>query len=101
VCRSGAITVAELSALHIPSVLVPLPGAPHDHQTKNAQSLERAGGAVLLRDELCTGAALAERLDDVMAPDVLSAMASAAGTLAQPHAAAAIATVVLKVRGES
>jgi undecaprenyldiphospho-muramoylpentapeptide beta-N-acetylglucosaminyltransferase len=100
VCRAGAITVAELTALRIPSVLVPLPGAPHDHQTKNAQAVVRAGGAVLLRDDACTGAALADCLDQVMAPDTLAAMATGAGTLARPRAAEAIASVVLEVRGE-
>ena len=49
VCRAGAMTVAELAVAGVPSVLVPLPGAPGDHQTANARVLERAGGAVVLR----------------------------------------------------
>ncbi len=48
VCRSGAGTIAELTAVGLPAVLVPLPGAPSDHQTRNAQTLERAGAAVMV-----------------------------------------------------
>jgi len=54
ICRAGAATVAELSYLAIPSVLVPLPNAPGDHQTKNAQSLERRGTAIVLSDADCS-----------------------------------------------
>ena len=43
VCRAGAMTVAELAVAGVPAVLVPLPGAPGDHQTANARVLERAG----------------------------------------------------------
>ena len=44
VCRSGATTVAELAVLGVPAVLVPLPGAPGDHQTANARQHADAGG---------------------------------------------------------
>lgn len=101
VCRAGAITVAELTRLAIPSVLVPLPGAPGDHQTKNAQAVVRAGGARLLRDDECTGAALAAALDALLDPDTRAAMAAGAGTLGRHHAAAAIAEVVLEAAGGS
>src|SRR5258707_11941621 len=53
VCRAGAGTIAELTAVGLPAVLVPLPGAPSDHQTRNAQTLERAGAAVMLPDDEC------------------------------------------------
>lgn len=46
-CRSGASTVAELCAAGLPAVLVPFPSAIHDHQTRNAQVLEKAGAAIL------------------------------------------------------
>lgn len=98
ICRAGAITVAELTALGIPSVLVPLPGAPHDHQSKNALAVVRVDGATMLRDQECSGAALYERLETMMAPGTLEAMSSAARRLARPHAAEAIAAVVLDAR---
>lgn len=100
VCRAGAITVAELTALAIPSVLVPLPGAPHDHQTKNAAQVERAGGAVLVSDSQCTGATLALTLDSMMEPTTLDSMVQGAASLAHRGAAHAIADVVLGVRGD-
>ena len=47
VCRAGAGTIAELTVAGLPAVLVPLPGPPSDHQTRNAQTLEQAGAAVM------------------------------------------------------
>lgn len=99
VCRAGATTVAELTALSIPSVLVPLPGAPGDHQTGNARAVVEAGGAVLVPDAQCTGARLAHELDAIMSPSSLADMAESAGSLGRRDAAAAIAKVVLEARG--
>ncbi len=100
VCRAGAITVAELTALAIPSILVPLPGAPNDHQTKNALADVAAGGARMLADKACTGEALASVLDEILDPGTRGAMEAGARSLAHPGAAKAIAAVVLSVRGE-
>jgi UDP-N-acetylglucosamine:LPS N-acetylglucosamine transferase len=99
VCRAGAVTVAELSALGIPSILVPLPGAPNDHQTKNALILERAGAAIVLPDRDCDGVKLSELLDAIASPEVLERMADGARSLARYGSAHAIARVVLDVRG--
>ena len=95
VCRAGAMTVAELAAAGVPSVLVPLPGAPGDHQTANARVLERAGAAVLLPDPDCTPAGLAGAVEALLAdPDRLATMGRAAASVARPDAAAAGARVV-------
>lgn len=95
VCRAGASSVAELTAVGLPSVLVPLPGAPSDHQTRNARSLEAAGAAVLVPDERCDGPTLAEvvvgLLDD---PSRLGTMSAAARALARPDAAGQLADLV-------
>ena len=99
-CRSGAITIAELTALAIPSVLVPLPGAPGDHQTKNALTVVNAGGARMLRDAQCTGPALAAVLDDILEPTTLANMQSASGSLGRRDGATQIARVVLDVSGQ-
>jgi UDP-N-acetylglucosamine:LPS N-acetylglucosamine transferase len=101
VCRSGAITLSELTALGIASVLVPLPGAPDDHQTKNAQTVVAVGGARLIRDADCDGRTLAAALDDIMEPSRLAAMSAAASSLGRRDAARAIAQVVLEVAGAS
>jgi undecaprenyldiphospho-muramoylpentapeptide beta-N-acetylglucosaminyltransferase len=97
VCRAGAMTVAELAAAGVPSVLVPLPGAPGDHQTANARVLERVNGAVLLADGDCDGPRLAIVLDKLLTEDgVLGAMGRAARSLGRPDAADAGAQVVEK-----
>ena len=95
VCRAGAMTVAELAAAGVPSVLVPLPGAPGDHQTANARVLERVGAAVLLPDRDCTAAALVGIVDGLLAdPERLDAMGRAASSVGRPDAADAGARVV-------
>lgn len=52
-CRAGASTISELSAIAKPAVLVPSPNVVADHQTKNAKVLSGAGGAVLLPEKEC------------------------------------------------
>ena len=95
VCRAGAMTVAELAAAGVPSVLVPLPGAPGDHQTANARVLEKVGAAVLLSDAACTPAGLAGVVEELLIDsDRLEAMGRAAKGVARPDAAQAGARVV-------
>jgi UDP-N-acetylglucosamine--N-acetylmuramyl-(pentapeptide) pyrophosphoryl-undecaprenol N-acetylglucosamine transferase len=95
----GATTVAELTALAVPSVLVPLPGAPGDHQTKNAVAVVEAGGALIIADSTCTGAALGEALDTILDPATLAMMSALAATLGRKDAAGSIARVVRAVGG--
>jgi UDP-N-acetylglucosamine:LPS N-acetylglucosamine transferase len=95
VCRAGAMTVAELAVAGVPSVLVPLPGAPGDHQTANARVLERAGAAILLADADCDAEALDVTLDGMLVdPSGLDAMGRRAAALGRHDAAAAGARVV-------
>ena len=95
VCRAGAVTVAELTAAGLPAVLVPLPGAPGDHQNRNADALVAAGAAVTIPDAQLDGARLAATLDDLLAaPGKLSAMRDAARSLARVDAAARVADLV-------
>ncbi|MGA3147941.1 MAG: UDP-N-acetylglucosamine--N-acetylmuramyl-(pentapeptide) pyrophosphoryl-undecaprenol N-acetylglucosamine transferase [Acidimicrobiales bacterium] len=95
VCRAGAMTVAELAAAGVPSILVPLPGAPGDHQTANARVLQRAGAALLLPDPECEAPTLAESIDRLLGdPPGLEGMGRAARSLGRPDAAAAGAGVV-------
>ncbi len=95
ICRAGATTVAELAALAIPAVLVPLPGAPGDHQARNAARVCEAGGAVIVADETCDGAHLADALAPLLDPERRATMARAMGTLGRPEAPRDIARVVL------
>jgi UDP-N-acetylglucosamine--N-acetylmuramyl-(pentapeptide) pyrophosphoryl-undecaprenol N-acetylglucosamine transferase len=92
--RAGASTVAELAAIGLPAVLVPLPGAPGDHQTQNARRLADAGGAVLLADADCDAERLGALLDELVGdPDRRERMAAAARTLGRPDAADAVAAL--------
>jgi len=95
VCRAGAMTVAELAVAGVPSVLVPLPGAPGDHQTANARVLERAGAALVVADGDLDASLLDSELDALLGdPDRLAAMGRAAASLGRTDAAAAGARVV-------
>ena len=91
VCRSGATTVAELTAFGKVAVLVPYPYAIYDHQRGNAEALEAGGAAEMILDQELSGAKLAGRLRFYFsAPDRLLAMAKAARGLGRPEAAARI-----------
>ncbi|MGD0219443.1 MAG: UDP-N-acetylglucosamine--N-acetylmuramyl-(pentapeptide) pyrophosphoryl-undecaprenol N-acetylglucosamine transferase [Acidimicrobiales bacterium] len=95
VCRAGASTVAELAVIGTPSILVPLPGAPSDHQRRNAEWLLAAGAAVLLGDEDATGARLCSEVAALLAePGRLEAMGAAARASGRPDAAASVAALV-------
>ena len=97
VCRSGG-SVAELAAAGLPSVLVPLPGAPGDHQTANAAALAGAGAAVVLPDAELTGGRLAAELGPLVggpgAAARRSVMAAAAAVLGRPDAADRVADLL-------
>ncbi len=95
VCRAGAVTVAELAAAGVPSVLVPWPGAADDHQSDNARVMEAAGAAVLVPDAEADG----EHLDAVAGALLMDAarlmsMSAAARALARPDAADRLADLV-------
>jgi len=65
VCRSGALTLAELTAVGLPSVLVPFPHAADNHQEANARVLAEAGAAVLATQATWDRAALVARLGEL------------------------------------
>lgn len=99
ICRAGALTVAELTCVALPAILIPLPGAPGDHQGYNARALAAAGAAVVVSDGACTGGELQQRAEALLAHDVLEEMSRASSRLARPDAAGAIAGIIL-ARGE-
>ena len=101
VCRAGATSVAELSALGVPSILVPLPGAPGDHQMANARYLEDADGALLLPDPELDGGRLGEEMVALLADvERLTAMANGARIVGKPDAADRVAAVIASVAGD-
>jgi UDP-N-acetylglucosamine--N-acetylmuramyl-(pentapeptide) pyrophosphoryl-undecaprenol N-acetylglucosamine transferase len=96
VCRAGALTLAEVCAAGVGSVLVPFPQAVDDHQTKNAEYLVERGAALLLPQD----DQLADNLRGVIGalagdPARRLAMAEAARGLARPDAAERVADIVL------
>ncbi|MEO9181709.1 MAG: glycosyltransferase, partial [Acidimicrobiales bacterium] len=101
ICRAGAMTLNELTVLAIPSVLVPLPHAPGDHQTQNALLVVEAGGARLVVDSDCSGAKLDEVLSSIIEPATLAKMGSAAGTLGRRDGASRIAVEIMNVEVSS
>ncbi len=90
VCRGGATTVAELAAVGVGAIVVPLPGAIADEQSANARFLVDAGAAVMVAQAELTPAALAERIASCTRESLL-AMARAARKLARPDAADRVA----------
>ncbi len=95
ICRAGALTVAELAAAGVASILIPFPFAVDDHQTRNAQFLSKRGAAVLLPQSELSAEKLAQMLRDLMdgerGREKLLAMAQKARGLAKADAALAVA----------
>lgn len=95
VCRAGALTVAELAAAGVASVLVPLPSAVDDHQSANARYLAEAGAGEVLPERELTPASLASCLGRFAGDrGALLAMATAARRVARPDATAALTAAI-------
>jgi UDP-N-acetylglucosamine--N-acetylmuramyl-(pentapeptide) pyrophosphoryl-undecaprenol N-acetylglucosamine transferase len=100
VCRSGASTVAEITAAAKPAVFIPFPRATDDHQKVNAQALETAGAAVMVEESQLTPARLADTVASLMKDgDRLHRMALAARKLSHPAAAREIAALAARLAG--
>ncbi len=97
-CRSGALTIAELAAAGVASVLVPYPHAVDDHQTANGRYLVEAGAALMIAEAELTAEQLATVLTDLGRDrERLRAMAEKARETARVSAAADVADVCLEV----
>lgn len=91
ICRAGALTLAELAVTGTPSILVPLPHAIDDHQTRNAETLSCVGAAQLLPQAQMTAEHLGQLIAHYLAfPEQLRQMAVKAREAAQPHATDAL-----------
>jgi UDP-N-acetylglucosamine--N-acetylmuramyl-(pentapeptide) pyrophosphoryl-undecaprenol N-acetylglucosamine transferase len=100
VCRAGATSIAELTALGLPSVLVPYPFAADDHQRANAEILKQAGASEVIEDGRMDAAALADVVERLRSDGkALAGMARAARALGRPEAASEIAGRVLAIGG--
>lgn len=92
ICRAGALTVAELAAAGVASVLVPFPFAVDDHQTYNARFLSEKGAAILLPQKELSAEKIAQLLRELDREKLLT-MAQAARSLAKPDATQQVAQV--------
>ena len=96
ICRAGALTVAELAAAGVASILIPFPFAVDDHQTANARFLSDRGAAILLPQTELAPQRLAGLLQGMTRANALS-MAQSARALAQPKAAQCVAKVCMEL----
>lgn len=99
IARSGAGTVAEITALGKPSLLIPYPFAADDHQMANARALEKAGAAVVMADREAEPGNLKEALTNVLQIDKLDKMSRAAMALGRPGAASDIVDRIYMLAG--
>jgi UDP-N-acetylglucosamine--N-acetylmuramyl-(pentapeptide) pyrophosphoryl-undecaprenol N-acetylglucosamine transferase len=100
VCRSGASTVAEITAAGKPAIFVPFPRAADDHQRVNAEALAREGAAVVVEESKLEGVWLAETIAALLCDARrLAEMSEAARGLAHPNAARDIAAMAMRVAG--
>jgi len=100
VCRSGASTVAEVTAAGKPAIFIPFPRAADDHQRRNAEAIASAGAAVLIAESELTPKKLAQVVTELLSdPSRLQAMAARARSLAHRDAAAEMAEMAVALGG--
>ena len=97
ICRAGALTIAELAAAGVASILIPFPFAVDDHQTHNARFLSERGAAWLLPQSELSAEKLAQLLRDLVndeqGREKLAAMAQQARSVAKADAAQQVAQI--------
>ena len=96
ICRAGATSIAELTALGKPAILVPYPHATGDHQRHNAVALASAGAAHVVLDDQLTGAGLVDLVEPLLLdPTRHDDMAAASRAFGRRDAADNVARLVL------
>jgi UDP-N-acetylglucosamine--N-acetylmuramyl-(pentapeptide) pyrophosphoryl-undecaprenol N-acetylglucosamine transferase len=100
ICRSGASTVAEVTAAGRPAILVPFPKAADDHQLRNAEALASAGAAELIVEAELSSERLVRTLTSLLNDRMrLTGMAQAARSMAHPHATSEITDLAARLAG--
>ncbi|MGE0084620.1 MAG: undecaprenyldiphospho-muramoylpentapeptide beta-N-acetylglucosaminyltransferase [Desulfococcaceae bacterium] len=101
ICRAGASTVAEITAMGKPAVFIPFPHAADDHQTMNAHALVRAGAAEMIAEKDLDARKFAEKIAYFADhPEMLKKMAGKAKIFGKPDAAEQIADVCCSILGQ-
>ena len=102
ISRSGAFSVADISAIGRPSILIPFAAATGDHQTANAKGLVDAGGAVVIQERALDAAGLARAVATILDdPAQAEAMAHAALATGKPDATARLVALVEQLGGDA
>lgn len=102
VCRAGALTIAEVSAAGLASILVPYPFAIDDHQTENAKYLAEQGAAILAKQDELTQDSLAQVLEALITNrEQLLEMSKQSRSLAMPDATEKVAMICADIAGYS
>jgi UDP-N-acetylmuramate--alanine ligase len=97
-CRAGATTIAELTAVGLPAVFIPLPFALDNDQLHNAQFITKAGGAHVLLEPNLNPPAIQKIVDDLcLHPETLHRMSDAMRTLARPDAADRVTDLIEEI----
>ena len=99
-CRAGASTLAELTVMGKPAVLVPSPYVTNGHQEQNAEQLRKAGGALVLTEKECSGSSLYAAAESILKDrNKLQSMSKAQKAIGAPGAAERIAELILFYEG--
>ena len=99
ICRAGASTVSELTALAVPAVIVPSPYVTNNHQEKNARILEKHGGARVILEKDATGEALYRAAGEILrSPELRRSMSAGMAELGIPDATERIYRTVMALR---
>jgi UDP-N-acetylglucosamine--N-acetylmuramyl-(pentapeptide) pyrophosphoryl-undecaprenol N-acetylglucosamine transferase len=99
VCRAGAMTIGELSALGRAAILVPFAAATNNHQELNARVVEKAGGGVVITERELSPERLAAAISDILSdPERSERMGAAAKRLATPDATKSIVDLIEKIQ---
>jgi UDP-N-acetylglucosamine--N-acetylmuramyl-(pentapeptide) pyrophosphoryl-undecaprenol N-acetylglucosamine transferase len=100
ICRAGAMTVFELAAAGVGSILIPYPHAVDDHQTANAEYLVNAGAAIIKQQHELSSEWLGDTIARLTGQrDTLINMAVAARSMAKPNAANQVADLCMQAGG--
>ena len=98
VCRSGAMTLAELAAVGLPAILIPFPYAAEDHQRINAEPIAEAGAAKLLLDKELNGAILLNTIQELFSDsEAVEKMSQKIKEFHHPDAAALISARIIEI----
>lgn len=101
ICRAGASTISELTALGVPAIIVPSPNVTHNHQEHNARVLSDAGGAVMILEKDSSGQRLYDTSRDILHDQARQkAMSAAMSSLGTIDAAEKIYAAVMSLQGK-